>query len=346
MRKIIFTGLLSVVLLSCSGTKNIEKEKEKKTNDATASFMNTITAADLKTHLTVIASDEMQGRNTGEEGQNKAAEYIVNHYSKNGITFPSKADGYFQKVPSEFMKSRFSPKLNDSKNIWVYIEGSELPDELIVVSAHYDHVGVKNGEIYNGADDDGSGTVAVMELAQAFNEAAKAGNRPKRSILFLHVTGEEHGLHGSRYYSEFPLFPLANTVANVNIDMIGRRDDLNKNSNKYVYVIGSDYLSTDLYNITEEANKKYTNLKLDYKYNDKKDPNRYYYRSDHYNFAKNGIPCVFLFNGVHADYHQPTDDVEKIEFDALETRARLAFAITWELANRDTRIVVDKVDKD
>jgi aspartate kinase len=130
--------------------------------------------------------------------------------------------------------------------------------------------------------------------------------------------------------------------ADINIDMIGRRDDLHKDSNNYVYVIGSDYLSSDLYTICEEANKSFVNINLDYTFNDRNDPNRFYYRSDHYNFAKKGIPSVFLFNGVHADYHKPTDTADKIEFDALAKRAQLAFAIAWELANRDNRPVVDK----
>ena len=204
---------------------------------------------------------------------------------------------------------------------------------------------IKNGEIYNGADDDGSGTVAVLEIAKAFQKAKVEGHGPKRSILFLHVTGEEHGLHGSRFYSENPLFPIANTITDVNIDMIGRRDELHKDSNDYVYIIGSDYLSSDLYTICEEANKNYIKTNLDYTFNDRNDPNRFYYRSDHYNFAKKGIPSVFLFNGVHADYHKPTDTPDKIEYDALEKRAQLAFAIAWELANRENRPVVDKSGK-
>ena len=235
--------------------------------------------------------------------------------------------------------------LQDSENIWAFIEGSEHPEEIIVVSAHYDHIGIKNGEIYNGADDDGSGTVALLEIAQAFQKAKNEGHGPKRSILILHVTGEEHGLHGSRYYSENPLFPLKNTVADVNIDMIGRRDENHKDSNNYIYLIGSDYLSTDLYNICESVNSKFINLNIDYKYNDRADKNRFYYRSDHYNFAKNGIPSVFLFNGVHADYHKQSDEVDKIEFDALTKRTQLGFIITWEIANREKRIVVDKDGK-
>jgi Zn-dependent M28 family amino/carboxypeptidase len=307
-------------------------------------YLSTISIESLRTNLTYIASDETKGRETGSEGQKKAGKFIIDFYKKNGISFPKGADNYYQKVPAAFLNAKRNENLPDSENIWAFIEGSEKPDEIVVISAHYDHVGIKDGEIYNGADDDGSGTVALMEMAAAFQKAKNEGNGPKRSILILHVTGEEHGLHGSRYYSENPLFPLKNTVADVNIDMIGRRDDFHKDNNNYVYVIGSDYLSSDLYNICESVNQKYINLTIDYKYNDKNDPNRFYYRSDHYNFAKNGIPSVFLFNGTHADYHKATDEVSKIEFDALTKRTQYAFAIAWEIANRDKTLKVDKKD--
>lgn len=338
IRKIVFLTL-TTVLVSCSGSKKTTKTADVNT------YMSSITASELQQHLTVLAADDMEGRNTGSEGQKKAGRYIIKQYEKDNIPHPEAMNSYYQPVPSEFMKKAFSPNLPDSENIIAFIEGSEFPEEVVVVSAHYDHVGIKNGEVYNGADDDGSGTVAVMEIAQAFQLAKKEGFAPKRSILILHVTGEEYGLHGSRYYAENPVFPLKKTVADVNIDMIGRHDKFHEDNSDYVYIIGSDYLSTDLYTICEEVNSKYTKIALDYKYNDKKDPNRFYYRSDHYNFAKNGIPSVFLFSGTHPDYHKPGDDVEKIEFNALEKRARLAFVIAWEIANRDKRIVVDKKDE-
>ena len=344
MKKIISFGLLSLLLISCSASKNITSTKTNTIVDVN-SYINTITSSELKTHLTIVASDEMEGRETGSEGQKKAGRYLIEQYKKAGIPFPKGADSYYQKVPAAFMNKQYNEKLPDSENIWAFIEGSEKPEEIVVVSAHYDHVGMKNGEVYNGADDDGSGTVALLEIAQAFEKAKKEGYGPKRSILILHMTGEEHGLYGSSYYSENPLFPLKNTVADVNIDMIGRRDEAHKDSNNYIYLIGSDYLSTDLFNICEAVNTKYTHLNIDYKYNDRKDPNRFYYRSDHYNFAKHDIPVVFLFNGVHADYHKATDEVDKIEFDALEKRAQLGFSIAWEIANRDSKLVVDKDGK-
>ncbi|MGB1308171.1 MAG: M28 family peptidase [Oceanihabitans sp.] len=235
----------------------------------------------------------------------------------------------------------------ESENVVALIKGSEKPDEVIVVSAHLDHEGIKDGKVYNGADDDGSGSVAMLEIAEAFQQAVKDGNGPKRSILFLHVTGEEKGLLGSSYYTDVdPIIPLKNTVADLNIDMIGRTDPKREGTNRnYLYLIGSDKLSTELHNISEEINKKYCNIELDYTFNDENDPNRFYYRSDHYNFAKNNVPVIFYFNGTHDDYHQPSDTPDKIEYDLLENRTRLIFHTAWELANREKRITVDKAAK-
>ena len=222
-----------------------------------------------------------------------------------------------------------------------YIEGTSKPDEIVVISAHYDHLGTDAVDIFNGADDDGSGTVAVLEIAQAFKKAKNEGNGPKRSILFLHLTAEEKGLYGSKWYVQNPLFPLKNHVANLNIDMIGRVDDAHMRSKNYVYLIGSDKLSTELHNISEQVNTEFVNLNLDYTYNDENDPNRFYYRSDHYNFAKNNIPIIFYFNGVHKDYHKPTDTAEKINYELLTKRTKLVFHTAWEIANRENRVIVD-----
>ncbi|UOE40041.1 M28 family metallopeptidase [Chryseobacterium suipulveris] len=333
MKKLLLPLFAGVVLSGCatnlSYTGSTFKESYK-----------SITANELKTHLYIVASDEMQGRNTGSEGQKKAGRYLISQYQKMGVSHPKQMNSYYQIVPKEALKGRRG-ELPESENILAFIEGTEKPEEVIVISAHYDHVGVQNGEIYNGADDDGSGTVALLEIAQAFQMAKKMGKSPKRSVLFLHVTGEEHGLLGSKYYSDNPIFPLANTVANLNIDMIGRCDKDNCGKD-YVYVIGSEMLSTELKKINEYANSTNTKLELNYKYDDPKDPQRLYYRSDHYNFAKHGIPVAFYFDGIHEDYHKPTDDPEKIDYDALQKRTQLVFATAWELANRRERIVVDR----
>ncbi len=227
-------------------------------------------------------------------------------------------------------------------NVLGFIEGIDpvMKEEVVVVTAHYDHLGIRGNDIYFGADDNASGTGAVLEIAQGMAKAKAEGMGPKRSVLCMLVTGEEKGLLGSQYYAEHPVFPLDKTVADVNIDMIGRKDDQHPDSN-YTYVIGSDRLSTELHEINETVNKKYTHLNLDYTYNRDDDPNRFYYRSDHYNFAKNGIPSIFYFSGVHDDYHRPSDTPDKIMFEKAETIARLAFHTTWELANRDERIKVD-----
>ena len=233
----------------------------------------------------------------------------------------------------------------EAENVLGYIEGTDLKGEVVVVTAHYDHLGKDGDVVFNGADDDGSGTVAVIQMAEAFAKAKKEGHGPRRSMLFMTVSGEEKGLLGSAYYTENPVFPLKNTVCDLNIDMIGRLDEKHATNTNYIYLIGSDKLSSDLHKISEKANKTYTNLELDYTFNDEKDKNRFYYRSDHYNFAKKGVPVIFYFNGVHADYHKETDEVEKINFEKMEKITRLVFFTAWEVANRSERIKVDSNKK-
>lgn len=448
-------------------------------------YAKTITAEDLKAHLSILASDEYEGRETGKKGQKMAAEYIANHFKTLGLEAPVEGS-YFQKFnltqstigsvyfrkgdekkigyedfvyysssetmgeeyinlvmadeendgdydgkyvvfeadqlgglqekaekakeagaagvivvltndqefdsfvirygpylqrPSLKMEARdnqstkllivdkelagwmfeksfeeikagdnaevifnadYLDKPIGTENVLGFLKGTEKPDEVLIITSHYDHVGIINGEIHNGADDDGSGTVTVLEIAEAFVSAAKKKKGPKRSILFMTVTGEEKGLLGSQYYTDTdPIFPLENTVVNLNIDMVGRVDDAHSENADYIYLIGSDKLSQDLHDLSENVNKTYTNLELDYTYNDENDPNRFYYRSDHYNFAKNNVPIIFYFNGTHPDYHKPTDTVEKIAFEVMEKRARLVFHTGWEIANRDERITAD-----
>ena len=233
----------------------------------------------------------------------------------------------------------------NTENILGLIEGTDKKDEIVVLTAHYDHIGKEGDKIYYGADDDGSGTVALLEIAQAFSKAVKDGIRPRRSILIMPVTAEEKGLMGSEYYTDKPVFPLANTVADLNIDMIGRLDEAHATNENYVYIIGSNRLSTGLHKISEEANKKSVNIELDYKFNSFDDPNRFYFRSDHYNFAKNKIPVIFYFSGVHADYHKPTDTVDKILFEKAAKITKLVFYTAWELANSEERIKVDVEEK-
>ncbi|PJJ48660.1 peptidase M28-like protein [Hymenobacter chitinivorans DSM 11115] len=224
-----------------------------------------------------------------------------------------------------------------STNVLGFLEGTDKKDEILVVSAHYDHVGVQHDTIYNGADDDGSGTSAVLALARAFTQATADGHGPRRSILFLLNSGEEKGLLGSEYYAGHPVFPLSQTIADLNIDMVGRTDKVHQGKPDYLYLIGSNRLSTELHTLSEATNAQYSHLGLDYTYNDPNDPEQLYYRSDHYNFARHRIPIIFYTSGLHADYHKATDDVDKIEFDRLAERTQLVFFTAWELANREKR---------
>lgn len=228
-----------------------------------------------------------------------------------------------------------------TENVLGYLEGSDKKDEVVVMSAHYDHIGRKNGVVYNGADDDGSGTVSVLAMARAFAQAKKDGHGPRRSILFLANVGEEVGLLGSRYYTDHPVFPLANTVTVLHMDMVGRVDSAHQGKGNYLYIIGDNWLSTDLHTLSEAINQQYHPLALDYKYNSITDPNHLYSRSDHYNFSKHQVPVIFYASGFHADYHQATDDVDKIDFAAMARRDQFIFHTAWVLANRDQRPVID-----
>jgi len=336
--------VLSLTLVgSCSTLRHTEKIEQLKENitfkdsQTVENYINTINKEELKEHVYAFSTDEFQGRMSGEPGHHKASKFIKDYYIKEQIPSPL-GSKYYQQIPESY----FSGDIKNSQNVIAYVEGGEFPEEVIIISAHSDHEGYTDTEIYNGADDNGSGTAAVMEMAQAFQKAALNGHRPKRSVVFLHLTGEEIGLIGSKYYTQYPVFSMRNTVANLNIDMIGRVDDDHKDNEDYIYVIGADRLSTQLHYISEAANSQFTNLELDYKLNRDNDPNRYYYRSDHYNFAQKGVPVIFYFNGEHEDYHEPTDTPEKINYALLEKRTKLIFATAWYLANSKNRIVVDQ----
>ena len=303
--------------------------------DKVEKYANTITSSELKDLLYVYASDEFEGRDTGKKGQKLAVNFLRKFYEKNKISAAKNTNNYFQKMKLIMING----EKFDTENVAAYIPGCEKPDEYIIFSAHLDHVGIENGKIYNGADDDGSGTVAILEIAQAFQIAFINGSGPKRSLLFLHLTAEEKGLLGSKYYVENPLYPINNAVANLNIDMIGRLDPKRPDKNEnYIYLIGSDRLSQELHEVSEQANLKYVGLDLDYTFNAENDPNSFYTRSDHYNFAKENIPVIFYFNGTHEDYHKPTDTPDKINYELLSKRTKLIFYTAWDLANREKRI--------
>ena len=342
--------------------------------DISNKYAETITSEELKSLLYVYASDSFEGREAGTKGEILAVEFIRDFYLKNDIEPAKGTEDYFQKmeittpqrislpdkIPDSvrtFMQNGDMEKLRNyamvagvrtggeklnSINVASIIEGSHYPNEYIVITAHLDHVGIEGEDIYNGADDDGSGSMALLEIAQAFKMASLDGYRPKRSIVILHVSAEEKGLLGSEYYTDNPLYPLEDTITNLNVDMIGRTDPTRDSDNdNYIYLIGTDRLSSMLHETSERVNKNTVDLELDYRFNAWDDPNRFYERSDHYNFAKNNIPVIFYFSGTHEDYHGPGDTPDKIRYDLLTKRTKLIFHTAWEIANMDDKIVVD-----
>lgn len=292
--------------------------------------------------------------NKGEKRMSLASDKI--NENTQVLLFSDKNKDYLLQKNRKFMNFSYEKNYNEfsANNIAALIKGSEFPDEYIVITAHLDHVGIQNGIVYNGADDDGSGSVGILEIAEAFSLAIKDGFRPKRSILFLHVTAEENGLLGSEYYTDYdPIVPLSETMVCLNMDMIGRTESKRKETEPedYIYIIGSEMLSDDLHNINKKANDEHVKINLDYRYNDPTSlvfesgryiENQYYYRSDHYNFAKYDIPSIFFFSGVHEDYHMPTDTADKILYDIYEKRIKLIFHTAWDLANADKRIELNK----
>ena len=337
-----FNTLLLILALSVSCSQENASDK----------YAESITSEELSDLIYEFSSDKFEGRNTGEPGQKLAVEFIRDFYKSNNIIKAENTEDYFQKFLVDFQSRQVTRPDNinqdnidwvKTENVAAIIEGSTYPNEYIVLTAHLDHVGTENGEIFNGADDDGSGSMALLEIAEAFKLAELDGNRPKRSIVILHVSAEEKGLLGSKYYSENPLYPLDDTITNLNLDMIGRTDPTrNSNNDEYIYLIGTDRLSTMLHETSEKVNDRTVKLELDYRFNAWDDPNRFYERSDHWHFAKNNIPVIFYFSGTHEDYHQPTDTAEKIRYDLLTKRTRLIFHTAWEIANMDERIEVDQ----
>lgn len=242
------------------------------------------------------------------------------------------------------------PGYIESENVVAFFEGADpdVKDEVLVLMAHYDHVGIsqpddRGDSINNGADDNGSGTVALMTIANALTKAKQDGYYPRRSVLFLHVAGEELGLLGSRYYSDHPIIPIENTVTNFNADMIGRSDSRNieKDDTDYVYLIGGEIISSELDSLVQLANNKSVNMRLDRYYNDLQDRNQFYRRSDHWNFGRLGVPFVFFFTGVHEDYHRPSDTIDKIDFEKLARVTKLIYSSSIEVLNYEGRPSVD-----
>lgn len=331
------------------------------TSQAQTKFANegAITPDRLRAHLELVASDEMGGRDTPSLGLDITCKYLAAQLKLWGATPGGDNGTFFQKI--KLVKGRMAKDASVvpgeegvtwTQNVVAIVPGSDptLKSEYVAFGAHSDHVGQRtSGEgdrIYNGADDDGSGTVSILEIAHAF----LTGKRPKRSLLFVWHCGEEKGLWGSSYFTDNPTVDLKKVIAQLNIDMIGRSKpagDTNP-ANKVltgpndIYVVGSTKMSTDLQKTSEAVNKSFLKLGFDYKYDDPKDRENIFYRSDHYNYARKGIPIIFYFDGVHEDYHQVGDEVDKIDFEKMSKVAQTVYATGWTLANNAKRPVVDK----
>jgi Peptidase family M28 len=339
-----------------------------------------VTARQLSDYLYFVASDEMEGRDTPSRGLDTTAKFIAMNLSKWGFKPAGDNGTFFQKIalkrtpagqpgrPFNFNPSvKYDPATMNSadygftQNVVAIWEGSDpvLKNEMVAIGAHYDHVGVHPNapgadKIWNGADDDGSGTVSVLSIAEAL---AKAPKRPKRSVLFVWHCGEEKGLWGSKYFNKYPTVDITKVVAQLNIDMIGRSQDPNniikcdkpgKPCNEFltkadaIYVIGSEMMSSMLGSIVKGSNDGYMKLNYDYKYDDPKDPEKFFYRSDHFNYAVNGIPITFWFDGVHEDYHQAGDEPQKIDYNKMQNVARTIMITLLKLADLKERPKVDK----
>lgn len=259
----------------------------------------------------------------------------------------------FSPEPTGYMLSQ-TPHTSEVKveteNVLALLKGADpkLKSEVVVLTSHYDHVGIGQPDstgdrIYNGADDDGSGTVGLLNIAHALVDARENGVMPRRSILFLNVSGEEKGLLGSRYYSDHPAIPIDSTITNINVDMIGRIDLEHEKEGveDYSYIIGGKIISSQLDSLLRAANNRSGNIELSGRYNDLNDPNQFYRRSDHWNFGRLGVPFVFFFTGVHEDYHRPSDEIEKIRFDKMAKVVKTMYATTVMVANADKAPEVD-----
>jgi len=309
------------------------------------SSVATITASDLESHVSFLASPLLMGRMNGEKGLEIAAEYLAAQAKFLGLK-PANGSSYFQSYT--FNRGINDPEKEETmtlRNVAGYIEGSdpELKNEVIVYSAHYDHIGWYGDKIFVGADDNASGCAALLEIAQAF---MSLNTKPLRTILFLWVSGEEIGLHGSAAYTRNPLFPLENTVVNLNADMIGRVQGIadttiyNPMSGQNSVFLITGKQSSDLQEIVNQIEES-IELDFDYSLSGTNHPLQIFSRSDQYNFVRHDIPALCFSTGLHTDYHTSRDVIELLDFNKMEAVTRAMYKIGFEVANSKARIIVD-----
>ncbi len=329
----------------------------------------TVSAANLKQHVFALASDQFQGRKTGTDGQVQAANYCTQAFRQNHLLAPFRLDsirGSFRQpfafmttevVPygaarlnglpaSAFQRSELVPlpqTARDSNrvmfghNVGGLIIGTDLKQEVVVISAHYDHLGTEGKRVFYGADDNASGTATVLGVSAVFDSLRQAGIRSRRSMLFVLFSGEEGGLLGSSHFIDNSPVPLSQLVCDLNVDMVGRVDDAHRKKPDYCYLL-TNKDGRKLRQIAEQVNVQSVNLSINQGgYDTQEDPEQFFSRSDHYNFAKQGIPALFFTSGTHVDYHKPTDTADRINYEVLAKRATLVFQTAWALANQEER---------
>ncbi|GAB3986453.1 M28 family metallopeptidase [Spirosoma daeguense] len=320
----------------------------------------------LRSHVYLLASDSLQGRGTGTPGQLRASIYCAQSFRLSHLSVAFRVDSVSgsYRQPFAFTESNVvvfgqkhlpistnsfsykkrelaplprtaedSSKVRIGHNVGGVLIGTDLKKEIVVISAHYDHLGKSGNQIFYGADDNASGTATVLSLAATFDSLAQQGIRPRRSILFLLFSGEEGGLLGSDYFVHNSPIPLNQIIGDINIDMVGRIDEWHRKKPNYIYLITGAQKHA-LRRAVETANEQTVNLKLCYDHDHLNDPKQYFYRSDHFNFAKFGLPVLFLMDGEHPDYHQPTDTANRIDYNVLQKRATLVFQTVWLVANQ------------
>jgi len=322
---------LVAVLLVCLTLQGYS-QKDLKNKPLNEDSLRIESRQKLRGHLEILASDSFEGRCTATPGQKMAAAYIASEMEKYGLQQVAKdSNGHLSWFQSWPFAKRFGDKKKYepySENVMGVLPATVPSNDYVVISAHYDHLGIIRDTVYNGADDNGTGSSSLLELIRIYRDLTPIR---EKNILFLFFSGEEKGLLGSAYYAENPVIPLSATVCDINIDMVGRADSTHAADSNYVYVIGSDRISKKLDSLLHVANELHHPMELDYTYNDENDPQRLYERSDHYNFAKNGVPVAFFFSGLHPDYHRSTDDIEKINFDILYWRMMLVYRLANQI---------------
>lgn len=319
----------------------------------------------LQKHVFTLAADSLEGRKTGTAGQRKAALYCTGSFRQSHLLAVFRLDsvrGSFRQpyaftttevalfgssrtygaAQPTYKRNELAPlpltakdsnRVSFGDNLAGLLIGTDLKQEVVVLSAHYDHLGRSGRQVFHGADDNASGTATVLSVAAVFDSLARQGIKPRRSVLFVLFSGEEGGLLGSQYFVANSPIPLNQFVCDLNVDMIGRVDEAHRKKPDYCYII-KDNQGSELQLMAETANRQSVNLAINEGgYDTKNDPDRHFYRSDHYNFAKLGIPVLFFTSGQHPDYHQPSDSADKIDYDILEKRATLVFQTAWRVAN-------------